>query len=455
MVRWPNPKNLRMPHLKAAKLAAARARHKPSDKKRTAWEVAELYWNRFTTLFRNGVAILIVVFGVYILYQSITQKVISIAPISVPEGLAKSGYTADVAAERLQDALNAIVTRAHSRKEGPGVARETDLPSIVVPSTSLSTETLASQIRRFLRIENRSNVSGEITAVDEKLWLRLRMNGHDLYVSPAGVDPKHPDELFTAAAQTVLEKTDPYILAASLSDTEPEKCLEKARHIIDSPPIDPMAAWAHVPVVGFLLDEMGLIDHSVAWAHTLVGHVLNEKQHKPDEASHEFSLAVELDPRTAMHHNNLCGALIARHKYPEGIAECRTALKLDPGFANPHIGLGNALGVQHQTDDAIAEYKKAIEIDPHYANPHFRLGNALIAQGTTDDAIAEYKKAIEIDPRYAYPHNGLGAAFYGQGKIGEAFEEYKKAIEIDPGFAFPHRNLSIALRQQGKNKDAD
>ena len=47
-----------------------------------------------------------------------------------------SGYTADVAAERLQDALNDIVTRAHSRREGPDVARQGDLPSIVVPSTS-------------------------------------------------------------------------------------------------------------------------------------------------------------------------------------------------------------------------------------------------------------------------------------------------------------------------------
>src|SRR5208283_420597 len=156
MVRWPNPKNLRMPHLKAAKLAAARARHKPSDKSRTAWEVAELYWNRFTALALNGVAILAAGFIFYVLWESVTQKVISIAPISVPKELADSGYTADVAAERLQDALNDIVTRAHSRREGPDVARQGDLPSIVVPSTSLSTEALAAQIRRFFRIESRS-----------------------------------------------------------------------------------------------------------------------------------------------------------------------------------------------------------------------------------------------------------------------------------------------------------
>ena len=133
MVRWPNPKNLRLPRKKAARLAAAKARHKPADKRRTAWEFGELYWTRFATLFRNGVAIVIVGFGAYILYQSVTKKVISIAPIAVPQDLAKDGFTADVAAERLEDALNDLVTRAHSRRGGPGVARQADLPSIVVP----------------------------------------------------------------------------------------------------------------------------------------------------------------------------------------------------------------------------------------------------------------------------------------------------------------------------------
>jgi hypothetical protein len=189
--------------MKAARLAAAKGRHKPADKKRTAWEIAELYWNRFAKLTINCGAILVAGFGFYILWVAVTQKVISIAPISVPKDLADSGFTADVAAHRLEDALNDIVTRAHSVREGPDVARQADLPSIVVPSTSLSTEALAAQIRRFFRIQSRSNVSGEVTIVDEKLWLRLRKNGRDLYASVTGVDPKRPDGLFAAAAQEI------------------------------------------------------------------------------------------------------------------------------------------------------------------------------------------------------------------------------------------------------------
>jgi hypothetical protein len=83
------------------------------------------------------------------LWESVTQKIISIAPIAVPKELADSGYTADVAAERLRDALNDIVAGAHSLRRGPNVAGQADLPSIVVPSTTLSTETLPRKYAAF------------------------------------------------------------------------------------------------------------------------------------------------------------------------------------------------------------------------------------------------------------------------------------------------------------------
>jgi tetratricopeptide (TPR) repeat protein len=210
-----------------------------------------------------------------------------------------------------------------------------------VPSTSLSTEAIAAQIRRFLRLSSRSNVSGEITNVDKKLWLRLRMNGRDLYASAAGVNQDHPDDLFTPAAQKIFEDTDPYVLAASLCDTDPGKCLKIARQIIDWPTKDPLAGWAHTLVVGDLLDKIGLLEHRLAWAHTLVGNVLRE-QHKTDEAYLEFRLASELDPREAVHHNNLGVALLDQGKTDKAIAEYNKAIELDPRDALAHNNLSNA-----------------------------------------------------------------------------------------------------------------
>ena len=113
----------------------------------------------------------------------------------MPQVLAAKGYTRDVAAERLKGALDDIVNRAHSMPGEPDVAMQIDPPSIVVPSTTLSSEAFAAQIRRFFRIDGRWNVSGEITIVENKLWLRLRMNERDLYESASEVDLEHPDGL--------------------------------------------------------------------------------------------------------------------------------------------------------------------------------------------------------------------------------------------------------------------
>ncbi len=235
MVRWPNPKNLSLPRIKAARLAAARARHNPTDKKRTAWEVAELYWTRFTTLFRNGVALLVACFGLYILWLSVTQKVISIAPIAVPKILADGGYTSDVAVERLQSALKGILYRVHSLKREPSISTQAGTSSIVVPSTGVSVESLAAYIRTFLPFDRHRSVSGEITVAQNKLWLRLRIEGRDCHVSANGSDLERPDDLFMDGAQRIMEELAPYHLAVYLKRSDLSKSIKIAKRIIANP----------------------------------------------------------------------------------------------------------------------------------------------------------------------------------------------------------------------------
>ncbi|MGH7784112.1 MAG: tetratricopeptide repeat protein, partial [Candidatus Binatia bacterium] len=269
-------------------------------------------------------------FVAYILWESITKTVISIAPISVPQVLATNGYTSDVAAERLESALNNIVTVASPRGWAE-VAMQADLPSIVVPSTALSTEALAAQLRRFFRIESRWNVSGEITVVDKKLWLHLRMNGRDLYATASGGDPEHPDDLFGAAAQMIFDKINPSILAASRGN----------------------ALFA---------------------------------EGKTEQAIAEFRTAIELDPRSALPRNNLGLVLGEQGKTQEAIVEFRNAIMLDPGYAPAYENLGLALSDLGETDDAITLYRKAIQLDPYDASSHARLGNALRDQGKINGA---------------------------------------------------------------------
>jgi hypothetical protein len=180
----------------------------------------------------------------FFLWKTLTQKTIAIAPISVPKMLAENGYSAEVAAQRLHDALNKVVRDAHTRKNGPEVALQADLPSIVVPTIGLSLETIAADIRTFFHIKGRWRGSSQLHK--SSFWLRLRINGRDFFASPKGVDPERPDELLAPAAEKVFERVDPYIAAASLSERDPGKCLEIARRIIaNGPETDPIVPWAH------------------------------------------------------------------------------------------------------------------------------------------------------------------------------------------------------------------
>jgi tetratricopeptide (TPR) repeat protein len=267
MARWPNPKNISVSRSKAARLAAAKTRHNPADKERTAWEVAELYWKGFVAFFRDLTTItlgLVSVFGfavaAYLLLNGVRGRVIAVAPISVPQDLATKGYTSDVAAEGLQSALLGIISDAHSVKF-PDVAMQADLLSVTVPGTALSTEALATQIRQYFRIYSHWNISGEITLEQKKLKLRLRMNGGRIYSSQSGGDPDHPDDLFVEAAQMIFEKINPYVLAASLSMSDPGKSHEIANRLLS--PVETNDADAHNNL-GLALRRQGKIDEAIA-----------------------------------------------------------------------------------------------------------------------------------------------------------------------------------------------
>jgi tetratricopeptide (TPR) repeat protein len=211
--------------------------------------------------------------------------------------------------------------------------------------------------------------------------------------------------------------------------------------------LDPRISAAYKGL-GNVLRDQGKPGEAIVRAHIGLGIVLRD-QGKLDEAVAEFRKAIEINPKNAIPHNNLCGALRDQKKLDEAVAEGRKAIELDPKYANAHDNLGNALFDQGKLDEAVAEFRKAIELDPKNAPFHLHFGNALYAQKKWEEAVAEYRKVIEIDPRLAFAHDNLGLALRNQGKVDEAVAEWKKAIELDPRYPNPHYNLARALWDKG------
>jgi tetratricopeptide (TPR) repeat protein len=364
--------------------------------------------------------------------RSITADVVTIEPISVPKAFAKNGYTADVASQRLRDALNNFAVRTGSSMQSPNLALTSELPKITVPKMEISLDTAAALVRELFHFGNSRDISGEFIQEDNLVWLRVRINGREVYSSANGVDPKKLNDLLDAAAPKVIEDIQPYLVASALYKDNPEQALETADSIITR------------------LPESNI---NVQWSLILEGNYFMDHGDF-NKAETLLRKAIKLNSNNAAAHYNLGVVLMDRKITSEAITEYRRALRIDPSYALAHNNLGVALKGQGNTGAAMAEYRLAIAWSPRYAAAHSNLGVALQDQAKIDEAVNEYRRAIEIDSGYAPAHSNLAVLLQYQGKIDEAVNEYRRAIEIDSRSEAAHVGLANALRNQKKTDEA-
>jgi tetratricopeptide (TPR) repeat protein len=445
--RTKSPSRGEVEPIKPADQPTALAAHSPGG--RAIWELVASCWSWLTSVFINVAAVTTVAFIIYVVWDTVTQKVISVAPLTVTKTLDEKGYTPDVAANRLESAIKDTIEIGHIIKTGPGVLQQNEEPKIVVPSTGWSVDVIASYIRTLLHIEGPWNVSGDITESNKKLWLHLRMNGRDLFESTEGVDPENPDALFTEAAKRVIERADPYTLAASINRIDQNKSLEVLNRIISYwPATDPNVAWAH-NLRGNMLGEQGKKEDAVAeyreairlqpgfgLAYTGLGYGLLD-ENKPEEALAASQKGVDLDPQSPGAHSAKCYVLSAMKKPDEAKTECETAISIiqkiieaDPYNASSLARLGFILRRMGRSPEALAAFQAAIEVAPHDVLTHIDLGRSLLVKGDRARAMAEFQAAIKLNPNLPSAHEDLGALLHQMGDHVGADLEADKALAL-------------------------
>lgn len=397
-------------------------------------------WKGLTAIVLNLAGALLFVVIVMILVEVLGEHTVAVESITVPISLQEDGYTQDVAARRLRDALAKYEVNAQNKHIdlrygadalGPKLAVPTirldeDLPSFVVPTIGLSIESIATYIRSFFRNGRRRNISGEITVVQKKLSLRLRKNGVEFYTSDATLQPTDVDDLFDVAAQKVFEVTEPYLVAETLANVDPTKSIKLAQQVINDSPVR---------------------DPKVAWSHYLIGTILYNKW-RMKEAINEFTQAINSNYSFAAAHNNLGIALQQDGQLEQAINEFRKVIELDGELAPARINLASVLRLLGKNEEAETQFQIAMaefqRINPLSALALNNFGMALRAWGRWDDAVMEYQKAINIEPDYALAHYNLGSIFFASKKYNEALLEYRRAAAIDPFYSNDH-NVAFAL----------
>jgi tetratricopeptide (TPR) repeat protein len=404
----------------------------------------------------------VIVITVAILIRGLTERVTVIRSLSVPQALADSGYTPEVAGDRLRDALTEFIEAAKSHMHSPEIAMPGELPDIAVPSVGISLDTIMASVRTLLGITRSRAITGEFTIAGGRLWLRLRIDGRELYSSGEGVDPERPDDLLKAAAPAILGEIKPYVVASSLASSDPAQALDTIDAIISRyPESDDNVVWAY-NLRGFIYDKQkdyaGAIaalnkairlDGHIAAFHVNLAAVFDD-QGDHDKAIAEYRRAIKDDPQSATAHNNLGVTLLNIGKSGEAVAEHREAIRLDPGNSGFHNNLCAALHDSGERDEALAQCRKAIKLDPKDAPALNNLGFMLKDSGKTDEAIAAYRQAIKIDPSYVLAHNNLGDALRDKGMTQDAIVEFQAALKIDPGDGYAAARLQdLGIKDMG------
>jgi tetratricopeptide (TPR) repeat protein len=343
----------------------------------TYWRLSRrvtLYVTRGRTFVLSVFAIASIAFIFYILLSELGRK-IEIEPIAVPDRLAEFGLKPDIISAKLIEDIRQIEKQAAKNWQTKGVISHVSLagehPDISIPGAGISIASVVSYLGPLLG-DRAARISGEITGTGRDVFrVTLRFNGIVLYASQRDIGVNELDQELTAAAESIVGRTEAYVYAEYLYPERTEEAKVAINNIIDN---------------GLESDE------DTAKAYNLWGLILHGEGRR-DAAIRKYETSISL-----------------AEKY--GIAD----------FAAPHINLGNTLfesGRVKDVRDAIVQYQEAIEMQPDSADARIRLGNALLKTGKVDAAIDNYLAAVKLEQRNSFAFKGISEALTGS-TAGEA-----------------------------------
>jgi len=393
------------------------APEKPPPKKIGWWgKVAGFFSTSFTVL--TKMAIIVSVLGVLaVTWSEVFNRPVVLEPIGMPTKLAEMGFSKEVAAQRLWDAVVEINDQVDTVKGHTSFVSQARQLEVAEPGMGLSIQSLADLMRSLFN-KPQTRVAGEFICTDlactlEKVELRVRVfDGKNLRIArlgPVGTikTDEELNEYFHAAGIEVLRLVDPYVLSVFFSN---QGNVDSAKKIAKA-----------------MIESKG--DDLMKWGYVRRGNI-QIRQKSFEEAKNSFEMAIEIDPSLAVSHSNLGNALGRLGFSKEALQSFEAAIQLDPEEVYSHNGKGSVLYNLNRNEEALQSLEKALSLDPAYVNAHNGMGLVLRKLGRKKDAIVSYQRAIELDPDYRWAYNNMGFVLFELGKFSEAIASHQKAIAL-------------------------
>lgn len=161
--------------------------------------------------------------------------------------------------------------------------------------------------------------------------------------------------------------------------------------------------------------------------HAARGLVLFEHLHRWDEAEAELRRAIQIEPQSASHKQQLALLLALRDRPTAARALADSAVDLNPLSPGSHADRATVLQALGDGSAAEAAFRRALEIDPTFASAYFGLEFLLVAEGRPEEAFALSESRRE---RGGVDRRPPGVAASGNGPaIPASLQEYLSGFE--------------------------
>lgn len=170
-----------------------------------------------------------------------------------------------------------------------------------------------------------------------------------------------------------------------------------------------------------------------------------EEQGKEKEANVHFEKAMNIDPKSSVHHLNLANNLYRLGKIGEAEKHYKMAITVGndkESTAKANNRLAFIYQIQKKNSKAIKHYKEALRINPSQVKTLNNLAILLAQTGDFSNAAINFNKALELSPQNEETLNNLGLLSIRTGNINKGITYFKKALKYNPAYKPAENNLA-------------
>ena len=159
-----------------------------------------------------------------------------------------------------------------------------------------------------------------------------------------------------------------------------------------------------------------------------------ESLDRRNDASIEYSRALELDPLCARAHSFLAILLAKSGSIPEALDHAERATSIEPNHEFWHYNRGIVLGLAGRPRDAVLEYRRATELRKSYWEAFRNLSAELYEVGEFEEAAAAAQEAVRLagTAEQAVLFLNLSIVQRRLARHAEALESLRQAAKSDP-----------------------